>query len=483
MVRAAVDADFVHWGHDRMASMPEVPFAGGRRVTRLPPHEPEAEKAAIGAALLSRDAIEDMIAAGLMAGDFYNPTHQQVWDTIVNQHRDLGRCDVLTVLEEFSADVRTELRVQLLGYQNDVPALSNAKRYAQTVINASMRRSLIGFSADIADAAYNGHDPVSTAREFASTLATNHALVRDDAGSIPGFYPRIGDIDTGEDRDVAQPWVHRGIIRRQQRMMVVAPAGAGKGVMLRSAAWCAENGIHWFTGHPGNRSHALVVECEGAQWDIITSSRLISRRIARHMRTSVASLAQPALLHRPNGLDLRSREGYWALESAIRAHKPQLLCIGPVKYLYSIGAGENYETAAIELQKIVNALVVKFDMAVILEHHSNRADITGPGGSKRWFDWPDTGFTLAQEGAGENGVLDNPRGDACFEVQPFRNPRDTDVRLPARLWRGRQDVDMPWYANDETLYGGTQLHDYYRGPQPEPPEQTTMAHAGAEEPF
>jgi hypothetical protein len=445
-------------------------------VTRLPPHEPEAEKAAIGAALLSRNAIEDMIAAGLMADDFYNLQHQDVWNTIVDQHRDMGRCDVLTVTEEFSPDVRTELRVALIGYQNDVPAITNAKRYAQTIISASMSRSLIGYGADLTQAGYDRRDPIATARDFAATLATNHALVRDDAGTIPGYYPRIGDIDTGEDRDVAQPWVHRGIIRRQQRMMIVAPAGAGKGVMLRSAAWAAENGIHWFTGFRAEPCRALVVECEGAEWDIITSSRLISRRFARHLRTSVTSLTQPALLHRPNGLDIRSREGFRALESAIRAHQPNLLCIGPVKYLFSIGPGENYETAAIEVQKVINALVVKFDMAVILEHHSNRADSSGPGGSQRWFDWPDTGFTLVQEGAGENGVLENPRGDACYEVQPFRNPRDTDVRLPKQLWRGRDDVDMPWYAQDETLFMGAKLHDYYRGPQPDPPEQTTMRH-------
>jgi hypothetical protein len=128
-------------------------------VTRLPPHEPEAEKAAIGAALLSRNAIEDMIAAGLMADDFYNLQHQDVWNTIVDQHRDMGRCDVLTVTEEFSPDVRTELRVALIGYQNDVPAITNAKRYAQTIISASMSRSLIGYGADITQAGYDRPDP------------------------------------------------------------------------------------------------------------------------------------------------------------------------------------------------------------------------------------------------------------------------------------------------------------------------------------
>ena len=53
---------------------------------RIPPHSIEAEKSVLGAALLSKDALLDVVEI-VKAGDFYDSNHREIFEAIQDLYR------------------------------------------------------------------------------------------------------------------------------------------------------------------------------------------------------------------------------------------------------------------------------------------------------------------------------------------------------------------------------------------------------------
>ena len=66
---------------------------------RIPPHSLEAEKSVLGAALLSKDALFDVVEV-VRAEDFYDENHKEIFKAILDLHRKSAPVDALTVAEE-----------------------------------------------------------------------------------------------------------------------------------------------------------------------------------------------------------------------------------------------------------------------------------------------------------------------------------------------------------------------------------------------
>ena len=66
---------------------------------RIPPHNEEAERSALGAAMLSKDALMDVVEE-VRSEDFYNESHREIFDAIVRLYRENSAVDMLTVCEE-----------------------------------------------------------------------------------------------------------------------------------------------------------------------------------------------------------------------------------------------------------------------------------------------------------------------------------------------------------------------------------------------
>ena len=52
-------------------------------VERIPPHNEEAERCVLGAAMLSKDALYDVIEE-VTADDFYNENHREIFNAIMD---------------------------------------------------------------------------------------------------------------------------------------------------------------------------------------------------------------------------------------------------------------------------------------------------------------------------------------------------------------------------------------------------------------
>ena len=112
---------------------------------RIPPHNLEAEQSVLGAALLSPDAMYDVLEI-TSADDFYDPNNKEIFSVIYELARKNAPVDALTVSEEL--DKRGSLnmvggRAYIAGLASAIPTTANAGEYAKIVVEKAMIRRLI----------------------------------------------------------------------------------------------------------------------------------------------------------------------------------------------------------------------------------------------------------------------------------------------------------------------------------------------------
>jgi replicative DNA helicase len=140
---------------------------------RQPPHNLQAEEAALGAVLASGRLLVE-VATVLEEADFYRPAHRAIWRAILRL-ADRGQpTDPVTVLGELSdsgelADVGGAPFLHTLVQA--VPTVANAGHYAQLVAEAARRRRVIDLGIQVAHADADPAVLVQLAGQLADTTA------------------------------------------------------------------------------------------------------------------------------------------------------------------------------------------------------------------------------------------------------------------------------------------------------------------------
>jgi replicative DNA helicase len=155
-------------------------YSGGK----VPPHNEVAEKAVLGAILLSADAFNEIIMT-LRKEDFYLPSHQALYDAIISFHQDHSGqiIDLITMSEYLKKTDMLEL-IGGMGYlaslTSDVPTTTNAIYYADIVRSLSLRRALISFSGTLYESIFvsllldEGERVLSDLQNATSSFADNY---------------------------------------------------------------------------------------------------------------------------------------------------------------------------------------------------------------------------------------------------------------------------------------------------------------------
>lgn len=123
---------------------------------RIPPQSIDAEQATLGAALISRGAVERMLEI-LEKDDFYVEAHRRIYDVIAHLAERDHPSDTQTVPEE----LRRRNQLEMVGgqaYINElsasVPTAAHVEYYARTVQEKSTLRKLIEASNEIIGSAH-----------------------------------------------------------------------------------------------------------------------------------------------------------------------------------------------------------------------------------------------------------------------------------------------------------------------------------------
>ena len=123
---------------------------------RSAPHNLDAERGVIGALLVRNDWL-DRITAILQPGDFFDPLHQEIFETGAKLVRDGKRADPITLKPYFenAKPIKPELlATQYLGDLVGAAAIDpSLEHYAQTIKELAQRRALIAMLEGFAESA------------------------------------------------------------------------------------------------------------------------------------------------------------------------------------------------------------------------------------------------------------------------------------------------------------------------------------------
>lgn len=123
---------------------------------KIPPNNPDAEVATLGALLLDPESLSTVIRY-LRPRDFYKTSHQRVFESILKLFERNEAIDLITLTEELKTIGLLEAcggAAYISRLTSAVPTSANVKYYAQIVQECSIRRHLSRIASEIVSSAF-----------------------------------------------------------------------------------------------------------------------------------------------------------------------------------------------------------------------------------------------------------------------------------------------------------------------------------------
>ncbi|MGA4670654.1 replicative DNA helicase [Propionibacteriaceae bacterium Y1923] len=132
-------------------------------VDRTPPQDLAAEQSVLGAMLMSKDAIANVVEV-LKGRDFYRPAHELIYDAILDLYGRGEPADPITVADELGK--RGEIQrvgghVYLADLLASISIAANAGYYAEIVRDKAVLRRLVEASIKVAQLGYQAQGDVA----------------------------------------------------------------------------------------------------------------------------------------------------------------------------------------------------------------------------------------------------------------------------------------------------------------------------------
>lgn len=182
-----------------MATAPAVNRQASKTIERVPPQDIDAEMALLGAMMMSREAVADVIPIINRENSewFYLPAHQKIFELLLDVYDDPSKAIDLIVISDV---LRRRDLLDFIGGQDYLIQLAesfadwaNTEYYAEIVRDKGMLRDLIRCAHEISDQAYNSLDEAKHILEFTEQriLAVTEKRVRVHAIKIEKVMVRL----------------------------------------------------------------------------------------------------------------------------------------------------------------------------------------------------------------------------------------------------------------------------------------------------
>jgi replicative DNA helicase len=234
---------------ERRGRIREVP--SGTEAARVPPHDLEAEKAVIGAMLVSETAVA-AVAEKLTPEDFYSEVHRIIYGAMTRLYSRGDPIDQLTLTNELRAMDEFEKvggRAYVFQIVESVPTAANAGRYADIVRGKALLREIIDVGSRITEDAFAEPDDVSKAVDGAEQLiyGVSNRTLREHLSPVSELAPgalemiqrlyeaegEVTGVETGfEDLDRLTTGFHKSDL-----VILAARPAMGKTAMALNAIW------------------------------------------------------------------------------------------------------------------------------------------------------------------------------------------------------------------------------------------------------
>ena len=147
---------------------------------KLPPHDDQAEKSILGAILIDRDAIVEIVEY-LKPLHFYSGSHASIFKAMLDLYENNEPIDIVTM----SNALKTNKSYEKMGGMDfltelieSAPTSANAKHYAKIVEDHYIKRQLVSIGAKITERALDAGTNVKLALDQSETeifsLSTSH---------------------------------------------------------------------------------------------------------------------------------------------------------------------------------------------------------------------------------------------------------------------------------------------------------------------
>ena len=158
-------------GMERRGRIRGVP-SGAEAGAHVPPHDLDAERAVIGAMLVSEAAVS-VVGDMLVAEDFYSETHRVLYGAMMRLYSRGEPIDQLTLSDELKSIGEFDSiggRQYVFRLVESVPTAANASRYAEIVRGKALLRAVIDAGSRIQQEAFAEPDDVKQALDAAEQL-------------------------------------------------------------------------------------------------------------------------------------------------------------------------------------------------------------------------------------------------------------------------------------------------------------------------
>jgi hypothetical protein len=340
---------------------------------RRPPHNLEAEQALLGAILVNNEAM-DKVSSFLEAHHFFDPLHQQIFETAAKLMH-AGKVVTPITLRTFfeSAPPVGNLTVtQYLGtLASKAVTIINAADYGRTIFDLATRRALIIIGEDMVTGAYDAAVDAPPASLVRTTVQRLEGLCRaDPSGLCPVTLDSLMSMDLPR-----REFVLRNLLQERSAAMVYAWRGAGKTWFALGLGHAIASGTPFLKWEVDRPRHVLHVCGELPLVELRDRLDVVGNDLALcEGRYRVLSDA----LHDHGLPDLASPEGQAGLERVLG--DAEVIVLDNISTLFRSGVENEAESWAPVQQWLLR--LRRQGRTVILIHHAGKGR-TQRGTAKR----------------------------------------------------------------------------------------------------
>lgn len=372
----------------------------------------------------------------LLAGDFDDPRHEDIWNAMSTLDRAKTKVD------------HTTLRVTLGNGHRATPLLIDlvtafaqpdmVPEYARIVRGWAVRRHLATAAIKAGQDALN---PSANPGTLAATIAGRFIAIR-DGGPLADELTGLTVAELLEQADDEPEWLIPGLLERRDRLMLTGEEGLGKSHMLRQFAIHAAAGLHPFDLSHIGKARTLVIDCENTWAQVRRKVRPMVDFVRRHGDDP----ADRMMVDCQNRMDITRDRDLARIHQLLDAWQPDLVAIGPLYRLVPRALQTDDDTAP-----VLAALDTIRDRgaAVLIEAHAGHAIGKGgvrdlrPRGSSSLLGWPEFGYGMRNIGT-----------EGYADLVPWRGNRE-ERQWPQRLKRAD---GFRWVPHHD-MYGWNQGGD------------------------
>jgi replicative DNA helicase len=226
---------------------------GGPETARVPPHDLDAERAVIGAMLVSETAVA-AVAERLATEDFYSEVHRLIYGAMMRLYTRGDPIDQLTLTNELRSVGEFEKaggRAYVFQIVESVPTAANAARYADIVRGKALLRDIIDVGGRITEDAFREPEDVGEALDAAEQLVygVSNRTLREHLAPVSELAPgtlemiqrlyeaegEVTGVETGfDDLDRLTTGFHKSDL-----VILAARPAMGKTALALNAIWHA----------------------------------------------------------------------------------------------------------------------------------------------------------------------------------------------------------------------------------------------------